>query len=166
MRWIVLPVAGAFLQACAGQPPAVLPSAQPSPCGVLRRQSSLELEVPLLVGGDPELNDRADRHNARVSLSLIALASERACVELGRYPNSMGELIRHGRKLPGNALCALRFSLGRDPWGNSFQYVLRNGIPELFSPGPDKRAHTGDDVTLQHPVESSVPIDARAQCRM
>ena len=85
-----------------------------------------------------------------------ALPEERTSYELDRLARGLGEYrLTHGR-LPAtlDALCvwnstwcvgerAETFAI--DGWGTPLRYVVRRGVPDLHSAGPDRRFGTSDD---------------------
>jgi hypothetical protein len=139
---------------------------QADQCGSLSRLRSLEMFLAPLSGATSEQNMAADRHQVRIDLSLISLAAERSCTELGRYPASLRQLVRDIKQLPPSSVCVLLAPLDRDPWGRNYLYLMRDGIPHISSSGPDRRAGTADDISLEVTGEEVVRINGRETCRM
>jgi len=62
----------------------------------------------------------------------------------GRYPISMAEL---HRSYKCREKCVAYGDLHWDPWGQRYVYRRTRSGYELFSKGPDRIAHTADDIT-------------------
>ena len=144
------------------EPQASSPTAS---CGQLYRQRSLEPMIAPLVGATALEIDAADRHNARIEVSVIALAAERYCLQRGRYPTSVSELIRIGGTQPSGASCVIRFAPPEDPWGHPYRYEVENGVPHIMSIGKDGTARTADDLSLLPSDPGSVQIDVAQICK-
>jgi hypothetical protein len=135
-----------------------------STCAQLYRLSSLEPSIAPISGATPAERAAADRHNAELEVSMISLAAERACSALGRYPESLAELIRFGQQLPPSASCVLRWPVAPDPWGHPYVYRRVGGEMQVMSHGPDRQLNTSDDVVLRPPRSEIVRIDVQELC--
>ena len=102
----------------------------------------------------------------RSRVTVMALAAEQYCVELGRYPSSLGELEVYALRLdPLSDPCRLDSHLLEDEWGTSLRYVLHGETPTIDSAGPDRAFGTSDDIGLPTPQDSlGFRIVARQVC--
>ena len=138
--------------------------AAPVACGQLYRLRTLEPLIAPLSGAILAERAAADRHNAALEVSMISLAAERACSALGRYPQSIGELVRFSQHLSRSASCVLRERPDPDPWDRPYVYRLVEGEPQIMSGGPDRQLNTPDDIVLRPPRPDIVLITFREIC--
>lgn len=165
MKSIYVLMAGCVVASCRVSEPPRTGSPTLASCGRLFTLRSLEPFVAPLTGASMAQEDVADHRDARIQLSLVSYAAERFCVEVGRYPNSVQEIISYGRRLPSDAGCAIRYRMPRHPWTQRYRYDLNHGSPQIVSPGPDDRYGTSDDVSLDPQAPEVVQISV-VPCRL
>lgn len=81
----------------------------------------------------------------------IALALDLFEVDMGRYPESLEELIKKPSDSTSWRGPYLKRGLPKDPWGSLYVYrypgLENRESYDLISVGPDKREGTGDEIT-------------------
>jgi general secretion pathway protein G len=84
----------------------------------------------------------------RMSIQGIQTAIDTYEVDNGKMPSSLQALITQSGELNWNGPYVQNGRLPADPWGNQFQYTLKdNNAYELRSAGPDGQMGTSDDIT-------------------
>lgn len=108
--------------------------------------------------GRPDPAEVAARQQRSVTRNLATLrvALDQFAADCGRYPTTregLAALIRN----PGLDAWAGPYviEMRTDPWQMPFGYVCDEQGILIFSPGPDREAHTEDDAVLSGPVEQT-----------
>lgn len=89
---------------------------------------------------------------ARSNIMMLQDAVQFYALDVGQLPADLDALLVPPSDLPNRSKWGgpyLKNPLPLDPWGQPYRYEIRDGIQGIFrvwSPGPDGRSRTADDV--------------------
>ena len=112
----------------------------------------LVLAILVILGGMVTLMYQNVQKNAMIRSAKVQIGLFQEAVKMYQlntqgYPNSLDDLMTNNSGLD-DATWAGPYvpSIPKDPWGQAYEY--KTGEPPVISsPGPDRQANTGDDIS-------------------
>ena len=98
--------------------------------------------------------DEADRRTAKLQVNNLAGSAELYNTLYSKFPSQsqgLNSLYTQPGDAPPNWKPVLKAPVGKDPWGNDYNYTypgqkITTGGPDVWSNGPDGQSGTADDI--------------------
>ncbi|MCC9608222.1 type II secretion system major pseudopilin GspG [Blastopirellula sp. JC732] len=90
--------------------------------------------------------DQAKGDSVKVQVEMLNQACKQYMLNVGQPPQALQDLVSAPAGSTKWKGPYLEKALPEDAWGNQFKYEVVNGMPRVFSAGPDGVEGTDDDV--------------------